>query len=79
MTVSLALDPVDEALLADYAARENLSVSDFVRRTVMEKIEAERFNQETLEALEEVRRMKADPSIGKAYTDVDEMMRELLA
>lgn len=79
MTVSLALDSVDEALLADYAARENLSVSDFVRRTVMEKIEAERFNQETLEALEEVRRMKADPSIGKAYTDVDEMMRELLA
>lgn len=79
MTVSLALDPADEALLADYAAREKLSVSDFVRRTVMEKIGAERFNQETLEAMEEVRRMKADPSIGKSYTDVDEMMRELLA
>ena len=36
-------------------------------------------NTETLEALEEVRRMKADPSLGKAFTDVDEMMKELLS
>lgn len=36
-------------------------------------------NRETLEALEEVKRMEADPSLGKGYTDVDEMMRELLA
>jgi len=36
-------------------------------------------NDETLDALTEVRQMKADPSIGKAYTDVDEMMKELLA
>jgi DNA-damage-inducible protein J len=28
-------------------------------------------NAETLEAIEEVKRMKADPLIGKAYTDVD--------
>lgn len=36
-------------------------------------------NEETIEAIKEVQRMKADPSIGKAYTDVDEMMKELLA
>ncbi|MCM1054900.1 MAG: type II toxin-antitoxin system RelB/DinJ family antitoxin [Bacteroides sp.] len=35
-------------------------------------------NKETLEAIEEVKRMKADPSIGKSYTDVDQMMKELL-
>ena len=35
-------------------------------------------NAETLEVIEEVKRMKADPSLGKAYTDVDEMMKELL-
>lgn len=35
-------------------------------------------NAETREALEEVRRMMADPTLGKAYTDVDEMMRDLL-
>jgi len=35
-------------------------------------------NAETLEAIEEVRRMKADPSLCKGYTDIDEMMKELL-
>ena len=36
-------------------------------------------NEETLAAIDEVRRMKADPSLGKTYTDVDQMMEELLA
>ena len=36
-------------------------------------------NEETLEAIREVQEMKDDPSIGTSYTDVDEMMRELLA
>lgn len=36
-------------------------------------------NEETREAIEEVRQMKRNPSVGKSYTDVDEMMRELLA
>jgi DNA-damage-inducible protein J len=36
-------------------------------------------NAETLEAIEEVRRMKKDPSLGKGYTDVDQMMKELLS
>lgn len=34
-------------------------------------------NEETKEAIEEVRQMKRNPSFGKAYTDVDEMIREL--
>lgn len=35
-------------------------------------------NKETIEAIEEVRRMKQDSSLGKIYADVDEMMEELL-
>lgn len=35
-------------------------------------------NEETLEALEEVRKMKEDSSIGKKYSDVDIMLKELL-
>lgn len=35
-------------------------------------------NEETKEAIEEVRQMKRNSSYGKAYTDVDEMMRDLL-
>lgn len=36
-------------------------------------------NQETIEAIKEVEQMKKDPTIGKSYTDVDEMIKELLA
>lgn len=35
-------------------------------------------NRDTVEAIEEVKRMKQDSSLGKTYTDVDEMMEELL-
>lgn len=36
-------------------------------------------NEETLEAIEEVKQMKENSSMGKSYTGVDEMMKELLA
>ena len=36
-------------------------------------------NAETLEAMEEVKQMEKDPGLGKSYTDVDQMMQELLA
>ena len=41
-------------------------------------IDNEKPNSTTLEAIKEVERMKANPSIGKSYTDVDEMMEDLL-
>ena len=37
------------------------------------------FNEETKAAIREVEEMKKNPSIGKSYTDVDAMMKELLA
>ncbi len=36
-------------------------------------------NKETKEAIEEVRQMKQNFSMGKSYTDVDAMMKDLLA
>ena len=36
-------------------------------------------NDETLEALSEAEEMKKNPDKFKGYTDVDEMMKELLA
>ena len=36
-------------------------------------------NAETLAAINEVKQMKKNPALGKGYTDVDEMMKELLA
>jgi DNA-damage-inducible protein J len=35
-------------------------------------------NAETIAAIKEVQAMKKDPSLGKAYKDVDVMMKELL-
>ena len=35
-------------------------------------------NSETKEAIREVEMMRADPNLGKTYTDVDEMMEDLL-
>ncbi len=35
-------------------------------------------NAETVEAMLEVQQMKADPSLGKTYNNVDQMMEELL-
>ena len=36
-------------------------------------------NVETIATIEKVMAMKKDPSLGKAYTDVDVMMKEFLA
>ena len=36
-------------------------------------------NEETLAAFDEVEQMKKDPSLGKSYHDVDELMRDLMA
>ena len=37
------------------------------------------FKRATMEAIEETEAMIRDPSLGKTYTDVDEMMGELLS
>lgn len=36
-------------------------------------------NKETIEAIKEAQEMEKNPSLGKSYTDIDKMMRELLA
>ena len=35
--------------------------------------------EETLEAIQDVQQMKNNPLMGKSYTDVDDMMKELLS
>ena len=56
----------------------------FLRRKLSEnripfEISGDVPNAETIEAIQEVKKMKADPSLGKTYTDVDQMMEDLLA
>lgn len=52
---------------------------DFILYRFEQEEAREEPNDETLEALREVEEMKADPSKGKSYDDVDAMMKDLLA
>lgn len=60
------------------------AVNVFLRQTIRHngfpfELRLDTPNEETLAAIREVQQMKKDPSLGKSYTDVDEMMKELLA
>ena len=73
-----------ENFCADMGMTMTTAFNIFAKKAVREyripfEIGAEIPNAETREAINEVKRMKADPTLGKTYTDVDEMMRELLA
>lgn len=73
-----------EAFCADVGMSMTTAFTVFAKRVVREnripfEVRGEIPNEETRQAIEEVRRMKDDPNIGKSYTDVDEMMKELLA
>ena len=73
-----------EAFCTDMGMTMTTAINIFAKKAVREyripfEIGAEKPNAETLEALAEVKRMKTDPSVGKTYTDVDAMMKELLS
>ena len=58
-------------------------INIFLKRVIAEggipfDVKVKTPNAETLAAFEEVKRMRENPDAGKAYSDVDDMMRELL-
>lgn len=73
-----------EAFCGDMGMSMTTAFNIFAKKAVREyripfEIGGEAPNAETAEAINEVKRMKADKAIGKTYTDVDEMMKDLLA
>ena len=73
-----------EAFCSDMGMSMTTAFNIFAKKSVREyripfEIGGEVPNAETVEAVNEVRRMKADKTIGKTYADVDEMMKDLLA
>ena len=69
-----------EAFCADMGMTMTTAFNVFARKAVREyRISGDVPNAETVEAIKEVKRMKADPSLGKTYSNVDQMMEELLA
>lgn len=72
-----------EELFNDLGLNMTSAFTIFIKQALREQripfvISRELPNEETLEALEEVRKMKENPSIGKKYSDVDKMLKELL-
>ena len=72
-----------EELFADLGLNMTSAFTIFVKQAIREQripftISRNIPNAETMEAIEEVKQMKQNPSIGKSYTDVDEMMKKLL-
>ncbi len=72
-----------EAFCADMGMTMTTAFNVFARKAVREyripfEIGGDAPNAETIEAIQEVRRMKADPNLGKTYSNVDQMMKELL-
>lgn len=72
-----------EAFCSDMGMTMTSAFNIFAKKAVREyripfEISGEVPNAVTKEAIEEVRKMKANPALGKSYTDVDTMMEDLL-
>ena len=73
-----------EAFCSDVGITMTTAFNLFVKKVVREnrisfEISGDIPNAETVEAINEVQRMKADPTIGRTYSDVDQMMEDLLS
>lgn len=73
-----------ENLFSELGMNMTTAFNIFVRQSVRQgkipfEISLNTPNDETIEAIQEVQKMKKNRTLGKTYTDVDEMMKELLA
>lgn len=73
-----------EAFCSDMGMTMTTAFNVFAKKAVREyripfEIGGEKPNAETREALDEVRRMKANPEMGKTYASAGQMMEDLLS
>lgn len=88
MNINIRIDRELKNQFEEFCANVGMSMSTaftiFAKKVVREQripfeVGIEVPNSETIEAIQEVERMKADPTIGKTYDNVDAMMEDLLA
>lgn len=73
-----------DELFNDLGMNISTAFNIFVRQAVREQsipffVSRQTPNSETLEAIKEVELMKSNPTLGKTYNDVGQMMEDLLA
>ncbi len=85
--ITMRMDTSVKAQLQELMSDLGLDMTTFFTMAAKQAIREQRIpfeisrdipNAETIEAIEEVKMMKQNPSIGKSYMDVDKMMEELL-
>ena len=88
MNINIRIDRELKNQFEQFCANVGMSMSTaftiFAKKVVREQripfeVGIEVPNGETIEAIQEVERMKADPTVGKTYDNVDAMMEDLLA
>ena len=72
-----------QKLFAEFGLDMTTAVNMFLRQAVRERripfeLRLNTPNPETIAAIEEIQEMKKNPNKGKSYTDVDDMMKDLL-
>lgn len=78
VTCSFTMDRDTYNAYKSIIARSGENVKGNIVRYMKSVIQYETPNAETIAAIQEVEEMKKNPSLYKGYTDVDEMMRDLL-
>lgn len=78
ITCSFSMDREVYNAFKSIVTRNGDNVKGNIIKYMQSVINYEIPNAETIAAIEEVQKLKENPSIGKIYTDVDEMMEELL-
>ena len=78
VTCSFSMDREVYNAFKSIISRNGENVKGNIVRYMQNVVQYEIPNAETILAIEEVQKMKADPTIGKTYNNVEEMMRDLL-
>ena len=78
VTCSFSMDREIYNAFKSVITRNGENVKGNLIRYMQSVINYEIPNSETIAAIEEVQKMKSDPTIGKTYNNVDEMMMDLL-
>ena len=85
--VTMRMDEELKSQLQELVSNLGMDLTTFFTITAKQAVREQRIpfnismeipNAETKAAIEEVGKMKKNPSMGKSYTDIDQMMEELL-
>ena len=78
VTCSFSMDRQTYNEFKSIVVRHGENVKGNIIKYMMNVIASNTPNPETIEALEEVKAMKKNPSLGKSYHDANAMMRDIL-